>query len=337
MHLPPYIFFTFLVSFTICLLITRYLIAILPKYGMIDAPSQRRQHRKITPRGGGIAILIAFSLGFSLIDYLWLQTDYTIRVLPPLWMLGIISFYDDVKHVNIGIRFTIHIIVASYLAYYILLPNQLFHGELGYSADLIMTVLALTGFMNIYNFMDGMDGMTVSETTHLSITIMLLCLLRHDVILYSELVFAIALLTLACSIAFGVYNWHPAHIFLGDVGSIILGMLMGLALMLIAASSERLFVSVIIASMYYLADGGMTILIRAIKGEKIWQPHLKHFFQQAIKKRLTHKKIITEIILCNYWLMMLSIGALFYPVVSLLLAILIVTRVIIKFSYNMEQ
>ena len=76
----------------------------------------------------------------------------------------------------------------------------------------------------------------------------------------------------------------------------------------------------------------MTILIRALRGEKVWLPHLNHFFQQAIRKRLTHRKIMTEVILCNYWLMMLSVGALFYPVISLIIAMLIVIRVLLKFS-----
>ena len=304
----------------------------LPKWGIIDTPGERRQHKKITPRGGGIAILIAFTIGFALIDYFWLQNTYTTNLLAPLWMIGCISFYDDIRHVNVVIRLFLQLIISAYLAYFFLLPYQLFHGELPYSADFIMAIMAFTGFMNIYNFMDGMDGMTASQSIHLSLTILIICFLRYDVIFHVELVFAIAALVLVCSIAFAIYNWHPAHIFLGDVGSITFGLLIGLALMLIAASGERLFVSTIIASLYYLADGGMTILIRAMKGEKIWQPHLNHFFQQAIRKRLPHKKIMTEIMLCNYWLMMLAIGALFYPVISLLLSILIVTRVMIKFS-----
>ena len=304
----------------------------LPKWGLIDAPDERRQHKKITPRGGGIAVLIAFTIGFALMDYFWLHGAYTTSLLAPLWMIGIISIYDDISHVNVAVRLLLQLIVAAYLVYALLLPYQLFHGELSHSADFIMAILAFAGFMNIYNFMDGMDGMTVSQSMHLSVTILIIAFLRYDVIFHVELVVAIAVLVLVCSIAFAIYNWHPAHIFLGDVGSITFGVLIGLALMLIAASGERLFVATIIASMYYLADGGMTILIRALKGEKIWQPHLKHFFQQAIRKRLSHKKIMTEIILCNYWLMMLAVGALFYPVVSLMMAILIVTRVVIRFS-----
>lgn len=341
MHFPIYILPILLLSFIICIILTRTLIIMLPRWGLVDVPGERRQHHKITPRGGGVAVLIAFTVGFALMDYFWLHNVYTTRLLIPLWIIGLISIRDDISHVNVAVRLFLQLIIAAYLIYVLLLPYQLFHGELSYTADFIMAVITFAGFMNVYNFMDGMDGITVSQSMHLSVTILILAFLRYDVILHVELVVAIATLVLICSMAFAIYNWHPAHIFLGDVGSITLGVLIGLALMLIAASGERLFVATIIASMYYLVDGGMVILIRTdvnpvarfLRGEKkIWQPHLNHFFQQAIRKRLPHKKIITEIILCNYWLMMLAIGALFYPVISLLLAILIVARVIIKFS-----
>jgi len=276
-----------------------------------------------------------------LIDYFGLHNAYTTKLLVPLWMIGLISIRDDISHVNVAIRLLLQLIIAAYLVYALLIPHQLFHGEFSPAVDFIMALVAFAGFMNIYNFMDGMDGITVSQSMHLSITILILAFLRYDVILHVELVVAIAALVLVCAIAFAIYNWHPAHIFLGDVGSITFGVLIGLALMLIASSGERLFVATIIASMYYLVDGGMVILVRTdvnpiarfLRGEtKIWQPHLNHFFQQAIRKRLSHKKIMTEIMLCNYWLMMLAVGSLFYPVISLLIAILIVTRVVVRFS-----
>lgn len=332
MQFPSHISFVFLLSFALCVILTRILIILLPKCGIVDAPSERRQHKKITPRGGGIAVITAFSAGFAIIDHMWLGGAYTGSILAPLWMIGIISFYDDIRHVNVALRLMLQILAAAYLAYNFLLPYSLFHDELPPGVDFVIAFFAFAAFVNIYNFMDGIDGMTSSVSIHLSVTILIICLLRYDVINHVELVFAIALLTLACSLAFIIYNWYPAHIFLGDIGSITFGLLIGLDLMLIASSGERLFVAALIAPLYYLADGGMTILIRALRGEKVWLPHLNHFFQQAIRKRLTHGKIMTEVILCNYWLMMLSIGALFYPVISLMLAMLIVIRVLLKFS-----
>ncbi|MEY3197539.1 MAG: hypothetical protein RLZZ59_910 [Pseudomonadota bacterium] len=321
-----------LITFGLCLLITRSLITLLPKFGMIDEPGARRMHKKITPRGGGIAVLLAFSFGFYAIDYFWLGGGYSRALLMPLWAIALVSFYDDIKHVNVALRFLVQIIVSACLTYIFLLPNLLFHGEFPGVIDFVMAIITFAGFINIYNFMDGIDGLTSAQSLHLSITMLLICALRYDVIMHVDLVISISLLIMACSIAFLVYNWHPAYIFLGDVGSITFGLLIGLALMLIASSAERLFVSTIIATLYYLADGGLTIIIRAIRREKIWLPHLNHFFQQAMRKRLSQKKIMLEIILCNYWLMILAVSALFYPVFSLLLAMFVVTRTILKFA-----
>jgi UDP-N-acetylmuramyl pentapeptide phosphotransferase/UDP-N-acetylglucosamine-1-phosphate transferase len=326
-----------LLSFVICLVLTRFLVIFLTKIGVVDNPDERRLHKQTTPTGGGVAVMVSFILGFAIIDYILFESQYSFHILLPISILAAISLYDDIKELAPGFRLFVHIITAAYITYYFLLPHQLFHGELSYWADFIIAFIALAGFANIYNFMDGIDGITASESIHLSTTILILCVLRHDVILHVELISMIAALILMCSLAFIIYNWHPAHIFIGDVGTITIGILLGLSLMLIAASGVKLFVSVIIASLYYLGDGGLTILIRIIKKEKIWLPHVNHFFQQAIRQRLSHRKITTEIILCNYWLMMLSISALYYPLLSLLLAMGLVMRVLVKFSEKKKK
>lgn len=321
-----------LLSFLICLMVTRFLVEFFPKMGLVDNPDARRLHADVTPTGGGIAVILSFIMGFILIDYKLYDFYYSASVAVPIFILAFVSFYDDIREMPVSVRLLTHLGIAGFMVHDLLLPYQLFHGELGFYADLILSFVALAGFCNIYNFMDGIDGITASESIHLSVTIMALCFLRYDIIIHSDLVILIAALVLTCSIAFVIYNWHPAHIFIGDVGAISIGMLLGLCLMLIAASSVKLFVSAIIASMYYLADGGLTILIRLFKGEKIWLPHTNHFFQQAIRKEIPRKKIVLEVIICNYWLMLLAISALYYPLLSLILAIGLTIRVLLKFS-----
>lgn len=313
-------------------MVTRFLVEFFPKLGLVDKPGDRRLHEDTTPTGGGIAVILSFIMGFILIDYKIYDFYYSASVAIPIFILAFISFYDDIRDMPVFIRLLIHLSVAGYMTYELLLPYQLFHGELGFYEDLILAFIALAGFCNIYNFMDGIDGITASESIHLSLTIIALCYLRYDIIIHSDLVLLIAVMVLTCSIAFVIYNWHPAHIFIGDVGAISIGMLLGLCLMLIAASSVKLFVSCIIASMYYLADGGLTILIRLLKGEKIWLPHTNHFFQQAIRKEIPRRKIVIEVIMCNYWLMLLAISALYYPLLSLIFAIGLVTRILLRFS-----
>lgn len=325
----------FLLSFIGTSLLTSLLVKVLPFFGLVDIPSQRRAHNKVTPRGGGLAIVIMVIIAVSVYEY-FLATSLisTTKILLILLVISMISFLDDLIHISIVIRFITHIICSAAVIILFLSPALLFHTELPPYLDFIVSVIGLTAFLNIYNFLDGIDGITCSESIHLSATILILCYLKSDIIIHANLIIMLNVIMGGASIGFLLFNWHPAKIFLGDVGSISLGFLLGFSLLLISASSAHLFVASVIASLYYLADGGLTILIRLINKEKIWQPHLKHFFQKAVQKGMTHKQVVSRIILCNLLLMLLSITSLYYPVISIMLAILVVMITIVAFTKN---
>ena len=281
-----------------CWFLTKYFALLFESKNIVDRPSQRRAHSRITPRGGGVAIVISFALCFLIFDYCAHDSlDYSTYLLPSLFFVATISLLDDIKYVPIIYRLCIHLIAAALVVYFFLWPRALLHNELPLYIDFTLAFLGLATFLNIYNFLDGIDGLTASESIHLSATILILCLLRYDTIVHADLVIGISTLVGAASIAFIYYNWHPAKVFLGDVGSISLGFLLGLALLLVASSGLRLFAACLIACLYYIADGGLTILIRLVHGEKIWLPHLKHFFQKAGRKGMSHREITTKIVI----------------------------------------
>ncbi|WP_341763643.1 glycosyltransferase family 4 protein [Candidatus Tisiphia endosymbiont of Beris chalybata] len=323
----------FLLAFMSTTLLTRLLIPILPSLGLVDIPNNRRAHSKITPRGGGLAIVIVIIIGFSSYEY-FLTSSLTnsIKFLPVLSIISIISFLDDLISIPIFIRLIIHIICSAIAARLFLSPHSLFHYEVPAAIDFLLVVIALTTFLNIYNFLDGIDGISCSESTHLSITLLILCYLKTDTIINVNLIVILNVLILACSLSFLLFNWNPAKIFLGDVGSISLGFMLGLCFLLVSASSSRLFIASCIAPLYYLADGGLTILTRLLNKEKIWQPHLQHFFQKAVRKGKTHRQIVSRIISCNILLMLLSITSLYLPLMSIIFAILVVMITIINFT-----
>ncbi|MDF2966045.1 MAG: undecaprenyl-phosphate alpha-N-acetylglucosaminyltransferase [Rickettsiaceae bacterium] len=327
-----YFTLTFFVLCTVLTaLATKFAIKLLNSYGIVDQPGNRRSHKKATPRGGGIAIFLIFTIGFIYLDLIF-KSNYSFRLLPYLTFLALVSFYDDIKGTNAFLRLVVHLFVASYALYNFLYPNNLFHGELDTWLDFTLATIGFAGFVNIYNFLDGIDGITSMQSIHLSIAIITLTILRSDVIYHPTFIMMIALITLACSIGFLIYNWSPASVFLGDVGSISLGFLLGLCLVLIAASGERLFVASAISSLYYIADGGGTLLIRIIKREKVWLPHLNHFFQQAVKKGMSHKEVTLKIAFCNLILLLLAVNALFYPAICIIAAIFVVMCILIHFS-----
>ena len=144
------------------------------------------------------------------------------------------------------------------------------------------------------------------------------------------MVIIITTIILGWAIGFFYFNWQPAKIFLGDTGSISIGFLLGVCLLTVASASVKLFAACVIASLYYVADGGLTILRRLIKGEKIWEPHLQHFFHKSVRKGRSHKQVVKRIIKCNLLLMIFSVGSLYYPIISIIGALIVVVVTLIR-------
>lgn len=313
------------------LVMTKILIKVMPKFGIVDVPSERRAHSKITPRGGGLAFVLIYVILLPAFEYFAFgsvnDSNLVLQIFIPV---SIVSFWDDVSHVMIPLRLFIHILCSCLAIMWLVHPNPILHYEIHAYLDLAIGAFALLTFLNVYNFMDGVDGITVSQSLHYSFTILLLCLVRYDIIPNVDMVIATAVIIGGWSLGFIYFNWQPAKIFLGDVGSISLGFLIGVCLLMIASGSAKLFAACVIASLYYIADGGMTILIRIVKGEKIWEPHLQHFFQKSVRNGRSHKRTVKRIMKCNILLMLLAVQSLYYPVLSIIGAILVVMITIIR-------
>ena len=313
------------------LVITKLLINIIPKFGIVDVPSKRRAHDKITPRGGGLAFVLIYSILLPSFEYFVVGSiDDSVLVLQMLIPISVVSFWDDISHVMIPLRLLIHVLCSCLAIMWLVHPSSILRYEIPVYLDLAIGAFALLTFLNIYNFMDGIDGITVSQSLHYSVTILLLCSVRYDLIPNVDMVIVTTIIIGGWSFGFIYFNWQPAKIFLGDVGSISLGFLIGICLLIIASASAKLFAASVIASLYYIADGGVTILIRIVKGEKTWEPHLQHFFQKSVKGGKSHKRTVKRIMKCNTLLMLLAIQSLYYPMISIIGATLVVTVTIIR-------
>ncbi|HJD65079.1 MAG TPA: glycosyltransferase family 4 protein [Rickettsia endosymbiont of Diachasma alloeum] len=320
---------SYILLFIFSFIATTILTYILTKYfkiiGLVDIPSQRRSHNKITPRGGGLAIVVVVMAALSSFEYITSGLLInSAKILPPLFVIATVSFLDDLKPVPVLIRLITHLICSAFVISLFIPRDFAVNIPIPIYLIFIILIIALSGFVNIYNFMDGIDGMSCIESIHLSSTMLILCLLQFQVLANPYFIFSINTIILSCSIGFLIFNWQPAKIFLGDVGSISLGFLLGLCLLLLATTNINLFVACFIASLYYLTDAVLTILIRLVNKEKIWQPHLKHFFQKAVKKGKSHKRVVSIIAVCNVFLMMLSVLSLYSPIISVMLALAVI-------------
>ena len=164
----------------------------------------------------------------------------------------------------------------------------------------------LVWFINLFNFMDGIDGIAGVEAVAVSAGCVLIGILYPAAIVLPGFTLY-ALVIAAAAIGFLCWNWEPARVFLGDVGSVPMGYLLGVLLLVLAASG--FWAAALILPAYYLADSGVTIVRRAIRGEKIWRPHASHYYQQAARRFGSHARVALAILYADAVLVALALYA----------------------------
>lgn len=272
-------------------ILTRWITAWLTRRAVFDTPNQRSSHATPTPRGGGIAVLAVTVPLIAALVWLYRADEFAAwAVLGGTVALAVVSGVDDRSGLPVATRLFAHgICVAVALA---LIPAKftLFQGLIPLGLDRLLAGLAWVWFVNLYNFMDGIDGLAGIETASIGIGVFVLAALIGAQGGDSATVVGISGLILAATACgFLVHNWHPARIFLGDVGSVPLGFLLGWYLLTLAMWGY--WVAALILPAYYLADSGITIAGRALRGEKIWQAHAGHFYQRAVQRGWSHARV----------------------------------------------
>ena len=302
-------FLVFLVSLLLTWVVRLYAL----KYRIMDTPNERSSHEVPTPRGGGVAIVISFVL--ALVTFF-----FTNRIEQQLFtalflgggLIAIIGFIDDCRSLSSRIRFLIHI-SASLVALYCLQAWEIELPGLSWGpAWLKMAVLCffLVWILNLYNFMDGIDGIAGTETISVAMGMALIVYFSSG-----SMVWVLLLLCLAGATAgFLVWNWPPAKIFMGDSASGYLGFSLGL---LLIASMKELHFSPwpwLIMLAVFLVDATYTLLIRMKSGQKWYAAHRSHAYQIASRKYGSHKKITLTVLLINiFWLFPLACLVIWFP------------------------
>jgi len=249
-------------------------------FSIHDAPNSRSLHEHPTPRTGGVAILIAVSLGWGILYYLGYRPDILSWIIAASILVALISFLDDLITLSALPRFAVHGVAAALL---IIGGLVLPWGAVG----VLLTWFAIVWMLNLYNFMDGMDGFSAGMTLFgfgfLGIAGWLGGAQTYA--LYSWIV------ALAAA-GFLVLNFPPARIFMGDIGSIPLGLLVAaFSLWGIRDGLFPLWVPALIFSPF-IVDATVTILRRLLRGEKIWQAHRSHYYQRLVLAGWSHRRTV---------------------------------------------
>lgn len=280
-------------AFFISTVVTWHLCDPTSRFHILDQPNDRSLHSQPTPRSGGLAILLAvYVCGMGAI-YILDQS----RGLSYGWVGGSgllvagISYFDDRFTLPPGLRLIVHTLAAALIASGGFVINRLelpgLELSLPYWIGVIFTLLFVVWMLNLYNFMDGMDGFAGGMTVFGFGVFAVLGLFSGNT-LFSILNLIIA----AAAMGFLVFNFPPARIFMGDAGSSTLGFLA--ASMTLWAAHEKVFpfwLAILIFSPF-IADATVTLIRRLLRGEKVWQAHKTHFYQQLVQAGWGHRKTV---------------------------------------------
>ncbi len=275
-------------------LLTRPVRAWLIRMDVHDAPNARSSHSALKPRGGGLALL-AVVLPAWLVAGWWVNGHAPLALVGLTAALGALSFVDDIRGLSAAPRLLgqLAAVVGGLIA---IDPEPLLAGWLPLWLERGVLAVAWLWFVNLYNFMDGIDGITAVETCAIAFGLGLVALLTGHGVAGTAAPWLLA----GASAGFLWWNWAPSRIFLGDIGSVALGFALGWLLVDLAARGH--LAAALILPAYYLLDATATLLQRLLRGEKVWQAHKQHAYQRAVQRGLSHAAVARRIAFANLFL-----------------------------------
>ncbi|MDV4264906.1 glycosyltransferase family 4 protein [Acinetobacter seifertii] len=291
----PLILF-FILSFTLTYCVRKYAL----RKNIIDLPNFRSSHVAPTPRGGGLAIVLTFMLAlfYCFINQLISFNEFFV-IGGGCLGIAILGFCDDHTHINSMLRLTIHFIAAIFIVFNLRNFNQVIVFNclnLGFFTN-ILAVLFLVWMLNLYNFMDGINGIASIEAISVGVNLALL---------YGWYGSNNFILLVIASIVSGFLFWNfpKAKIFMGDVGSSFLGFLFAVLALYALKIDFNLFLAWIICLGIFIVDATFTLVRRIFRGEKIYQAHRSHAYQYAARYFSSHRVVSLAVLLINFvWLM----------------------------------
>jgi len=238
----------------------------------LDEPNARSLHDRPVPRTGGIGLLLGIAAGWG-----FAQAQLTWPVLAGLFIVVAVSLVDDFRGLTAAVRLVAHLLAATLAAF--ALPGASSHFLL-----LAFCVLCIGWMCNLYNFMDGSDGLAGGMAVF--------GFLAYAVAAWQAGNTPFALMQLAiaaAAIGFLLHNFHPARIFLGDAGSVPLGFMAGIFGLTGWLQGEWPWWFPLLVFSPFIVDASMTLLRRLVSGSRFWEAHRDHYYQRLVRLGLGHR------------------------------------------------
>ena len=323
--------FIILTSLLLTELIRRYSL----KKNLLDTPNARSSHSIATPRGGGLSIVVCFLIPVAFSDLI--PSNIVFALLGSGFLVAVVGFWDDQGHIAARWRLLSHFVAVSWVVFWLggIPEFQLlgFNINTGW-AGIVAVVFLLVWLLNLFNFMDGIDGIAASETIFVACAGAYFSWLNG-----SENLIYIALILAAATMGFLILNWSPAKIFMGDVGSGFLGLMLGIIAYASVLQGVSIWIWLILLAVF-LVDSGVTLLRRILNGKKWYEAHCSHAYQHAARE-WGHKRVTISAIIINlFWLFPLAVLSYFKPDLGLWITLLAFTPLIIialKFKAGINE
>jgi UDP-N-acetylmuramyl pentapeptide phosphotransferase/UDP-N-acetylglucosamine-1-phosphate transferase len=278
-------------------------------YAMAE-PNARSSHKLPTPQGGGIAVISATIIISAAVFFFWPPASASLSplvvMIAAVLLIAVVGAMADKRPIAAGPRLLLQSFAVA--AVLLTLPEGLrLLPVLPWWAERIFLFFGALWFVNLVNFMDGLDWMTVVEVVPITAALAALGLLGY--LPWENTVITLALC--GAMIGFAFFNRPVAKLFLGDVGSLPIGLLLGWLLLMLAGSGGR--VAALLLPLYYLADSTITLLRRAILGEPVWQAHRSHFYQRATDRGFRVIEVVARVFAINVALAALALATILLP------------------------
>jgi UDP-N-acetylmuramyl pentapeptide phosphotransferase/UDP-N-acetylglucosamine-1-phosphate transferase len=299
----------FAVAAAICAALIVALQPLLKRYALAR-PNARSSHRVPTPQGGGIAVIastiVVSVLGIVLLHYANFDPKAVALIFGATVYIALVGVIDDIRTIGVAPRLVLQAVaVALILA---ALPADLrIVAELPWSAERALLLLGGVWFVNLVNFMDGIDWMTAAEVIPVTAGLAILGLIGE----FPPQGMLVAAALGGAMIGFAPFNKPVARLFLGDVGSLPIGLLLCWLLVVLAGNGH--LAAAILLPLYYACDATITLVLRIARQEPFWQAHRRHFYQRALDGGLSVTTIVSRIFIVNIILVVLAISTAVVP------------------------
>jgi len=286
---------------------TWWLIKVTLHHNLLDIPNQRSSHSMPTPSGGGIAILLGFFLGVS-----FLALSGMIEIPNTLGLSGcglgiaLVGLWDDLFQLPVVSRLIVHF-CCVFLAVYFFVPSDAFslYDDMSPIPVRFLVVFGVVWLLNLFNFMDGIDGLAGAETISVALGAGIILFWIGD----TENYLPVLMVLTASTFGFIVWNWFPAKIFMGDACSAFLGFCFGMVALLTSLSTGLNLWTWLILLAAFVVDSTVTLGVRIWRGNKFYQAHRSHVYQILARRSGSHLRVTLYYIGIN-WLFLFPLACL---------------------------